>query len=99
MGTGRGPAGEAAAGAWGPAGLGGDSVWQVAPVLCGSERGHRHHGVVRDVRPRTRASRGYPALGGGAALPYSAFLDGLTRDRSLQGLPPITRSKGPHSSI
>lgn len=34
-----------------------------------------------------------------AALPYSPFLAGLTRERSLQGLPPITRSKGPHSSI
>lgn len=34
-----------------------------------------------------------------AALPKSAFLVGLTRETSSQGLPPITRSKGPHSSI
>lgn len=34
-----------------------------------------------------------------AALPNRAFLVGLTREASSQGLPPITRSKGPHSSI
>lgn len=33
------------------------------------------------------------------ALPYSPFLAGFTIERSLQGLPPMTRSKGPHSCI
>lgn len=32
-------------------------------------------------------------------LPYRPFLAGLTIERSLHGLPPITRSKGPHSCI
>lgn len=32
-------------------------------------------------------------------IPYRPFLAGLTMERSLQGLPPITKSNGPHSSI
>lgn len=33
------------------------------------------------------------------SVPKSPFLAGLTMERSLQGLPPITRSNGPHSWI
>lgn len=34
----------------------------------------------------------------GGSVPKSPFLRGLTMDRSLQGLPPISRSNGPHSA-